>query len=238
MIDLHWSDLRVDDDELAARRATLAPDEAARADRYVFDRDNRRFVAGRGLLRAVLGERLDRPPSDVPLSADRWGKPFIVGGGVPLSFNVSHSGDVMVVALGDGRPVGIDVELLRPCPGDVDVARRFFSPAEVAALTALPSSDFDAAFLRVWTRKEAWVKARGQGLSIPLHSFDVSVESGDARLLRTGGDHLAGGRWTLYDLSGAYLGSDVEVTVAALGPPGPICSQLWDRRRRAHAYLS
>ncbi|MFN2606621.1 MAG: 4'-phosphopantetheinyl transferase superfamily protein [Acidimicrobiales bacterium] len=227
MIDLYWVDLRVGADEEAAW-ATLAPDETARADRFIFEADRRRFVAGRAAVRSVLGERLDLQPAEVRLSVDEWGKPVLAGVAGGPSFNVSHSGDVAVVAVADGRSVGVDVEVLRPGVGDLDVARRLFSPAERAALGAVAPEDVDAAFLRVWTRKEAWVKAKGQGLSIPLHTFDVSVGPDDATLRRAEGDSLGPSGWWLHDVSGARFGAPV---VAAIAAPGPACPVV-DRRVR------
>jgi 4'-phosphopantetheinyl transferase len=132
-----------------------------------------------------------------------------------------------VVAVADGRPVGVDVEVTRPDPCDVEVARHFFSAVEITALLASPRSDFATSFLRIWTRKEAWVKAKGQGLSIPLDSFDVSLGPGDARLIAVRGPAGECARWTMADVSGRYFGVDIVACVTATGADWQVSSETW-----------
>ncbi|MEA2827777.1 MAG: 4-phosphopantetheinyl transferase [Actinomycetota bacterium] len=226
MIELFWGDLDVSDDELDVRRTTLSPEEFQRAGRYRFERDRRRFVARRGMVRAILARRLDCSPGALDLVVDEWGKPFVPGTGTHLSFNLSHSQSMAVVAVSDGRPVGVDLEVARPDPGDADVARHFFTAAEMSGLMKAPDAEFGMGFLRVWTRKEAWVKAKGQGLSIPLDSFDVSSGPG-ARLLDVRSEPGERARWLLADVSGRYHGVEVVACVAATGADWNVGSVEW-----------
>jgi 4'-phosphopantetheinyl transferase len=198
--------------EVAALRGLLCADERDRADRFRFDRDRSRYTVGRGILRLLLGRYLGRPAARVAFEYGRFEKPRLVG--QPLCFNVSHSGPVALFAFTRLGEVGIDVEL-----DDADFAReriaeRFFSPAEVSALRALPQSLQSLAFLTCWTRKEAFIKARGDGLSLALDSFDVNLEPGaPAALLRTAWSDEEPGHWSLRDLSDPGNGYVAAVAV-------------------------
>ncbi len=178
----------------------LADDEHARADDFRFERDRRRFVVGRGILRTLLGRYVGAPAQELKFRYGTFGKPVLDGGG-PW-FNLAHSGSVALFAFSASVEVGIDVER-SPAPPDADlISERFFSPAEAAELRALPVSERASAFLACWTRKEAFVKARGDGLSLPLDAFDVGFAPGQpCRLLRTGWSAEEPGRWRLVDLS-------------------------------------
>ena len=156
-------------DAEAADGSALSDDECERAARFRFDRDRRRFVAGRSALRSLVGSYLDVAPDEVAFEYGPQGKPFVPG--ATLSFNVSHSGGQAVYAFGSGLEVGVDVELLDHARYGDDVAERFFSPQEVATLRGLAPAMRPDAFLRCWTRKEAFIKARGEGLSLPLDEF-------------------------------------------------------------------
>jgi 4'-phosphopantetheinyl transferase len=180
--------------------AVLSDDEFARASRFHFDRDRRRFVAGRALLRSILGRYLDVAPGEVAFAYGPNGKPRLAGGG--LSFNVSHSHGAALFAFTSERRIGVDIER-HPAPDDGDaVARHFFAPAEVATLNSLSGDRRSTAFLRCWTRKEAYIKARGDGLSLALDSFEVSLAPGaEPALLSTRHDPPDAARWSLADLS-------------------------------------
>jgi 4'-phosphopantetheinyl transferase len=156
-------------DELAILRETLTDDERERADRFVFARDRERYTVARAELRRLLANHLGAPPR---ICYGAHGKPALVGGG--LAFNVSHAHDLGVIAVACDREIGVDVERER----EVDIAglaTRYFSPREREELLALPDAERLAAFFRCWTRKEAYVKARGEGLAIPLDAFTVSI---------------------------------------------------------------
>jgi 4'-phosphopantetheinyl transferase len=179
--------------------ASLSPDERRRAARFVFERDRRRFIAARARLRQLLGERLGVSPEKVQLAYSSAGKPSLAPGYErDLRFNLSHCEDVAVFAFADGREVGIDVEAVRELEDAGEIAARFFSPAEDEAYRGLPERERPQGFFNCWTRKEAFIKALGSGLSHPLDSFAVSLAPGEpARILRAGG--VPGERcgWTL-----------------------------------------
>ena len=153
-------------------RAWLDAAELARADRFSFDRDRDRFINRRALVRAVLARYLESPPADIQIRVASHGRPELAGGG-DLSFNVSHSDGLALVAVAYGHSVGVDIERLRPVPDGLELARGLFHQRELEALESVPESQRSAAFLAIWTRKEAIVKADGRGLSIPLDRFDV-----------------------------------------------------------------
>ncbi|HEY0170029.1 MAG TPA: 4'-phosphopantetheinyl transferase superfamily protein [Pyrinomonadaceae bacterium] len=183
---------------------TLSADERQRADRFHFQRDREHFVAARGGLRGILGRYTGAAPQTLRFSYDGYGKPSLSGGAgaVPPRFNVSHSGGLALYAVTDGREVGVDIERVREDFAGLDIAERFFSPDEVAALSAVPAGERATAFFDCWTRKEAYIKARGLGLSHPLHLFTVSLTPGrPAALLRTDDDPQEAARWSLVELS-------------------------------------
>jgi 4'-phosphopantetheinyl transferase len=182
---------------------TLAQDERSRADRFYFQEDREHFIAARGVLRAVLGKYLQIDPGRLRFEYGSYGKPklaeeFRAGS---FCFNVSHSHGLAVYALSSGREVGVDVERIRSGFACERIAERFFSPQEVRALRSLPRSRQDEAFFNCWTRKEAYIKAKGVGVSIPLQLFDVSLVPGEpAALLSVRGDPHETSRWSLRDL--------------------------------------
>jgi len=171
-VDLWLWALDVDDGERERLAAFLSDDETARAARFVFERDRERFVVGRGRLREILARKVSRAPAELRFSYSENGKPALQGFG-DAQFNLSHSEGVAVLALSQAFELGVDVEFVRPLKEDV--AERFFSRREIDQLASLPADDQLAGFYRCWTRKEAIVKAIGDGLSRPLDSFDVSV---------------------------------------------------------------
>jgi 4'-phosphopantetheinyl transferase len=146
--------------------------ERGRADRFAFERDRRRFVGRRAFLRRVLGDYAGLPPADLRYRLSASGKPELVGVN-DLTFSTSHADGLAIVAVAGHGQVGVDIERLRPMPGALDIARRFFTEREWAHLRALPQTARSDAFLRLWTRKEAYVKVMGRGLSMPLDGFEV-----------------------------------------------------------------
>lgn len=203
--DLHlWLvelDIPAPDVDLARR--TLSPDEVERAGRFHFERDARRYVAAHAGLRSILARYTGLRPQDLSFQASQYGKPFLAPG-IPythaaLNFNLSHSGELGLVAVTLERRVGVDIEQVRPEFADGSIAQRFFSPGEVRALRALPPGEQTAAFFRCWTRKEAFVKARGEGLSLSLDSFDVAFAPNEPpALLRIAGEAREAHRWSLH----------------------------------------
>jgi 4'-phosphopantetheinyl transferase len=192
----------------------LSDAERIRARRFAFDRDRRRFVVTRARLRQLLGVRLDVRPESVDLVYGERGKPALARGyaGSDLRFNVSHSDDVAVYAFSSGREIGIDVEAVRVIRDADDIAARFFSRCEYESYLALDARHRPLGFFNCWTRKEAFIKALGDGLYHPLDSFDVSLAPGEpAEILRIGhipGDHCG---WRLRSFSPfpGYVGAVV-----------------------------
>ena len=152
-----------------------------------------------GCLRDILARYLQCKPKELSFSINKYGKPVIDG--QKREFNLSHSGNYVLIAVAQERKVGIDVEKIRSNMEIENMASRFFSPIEASELMALPPEQRDLAFFNCWTRKEAYIKAQGLGLSLPLDSFDVSLSPGEPAILRaTRPDAEEASRWTLFSL--------------------------------------
>jgi 4'-phosphopantetheinyl transferase len=196
----------------------LSDEEVERAGRFHFGRDRERFVRARGMLRTLLGRYLGADPAGLRFRSNDYGKPALAGEweGSGVNFNLSHSHEVVLYAFALGREVGVDVEHVRPELAGDDIAEHFFAAPEVEALRRTPAEARAVTFFSCWTRKEAYIKARGEGLSLPLDSFAVSVDA-EARevALDARGDAEEGRRWTIVSLSPA------EGYVAALAVEGP-----------------
>jgi len=181
---------------------TLSADERARADRIKIGKAKRHFVAGRGMLRDILSRYLPLKPAAVAFEYGPQAKPKPAAAGFDLRFNVTHSHGLMLVAVTRAREVGVDVEKLRPMPDAGRIAERFFSAAEKTALQAVPAGQTTEAFFACWTRKEAYLKAVGDGITRPLDGFDVSLTPGQpAQLLRVADDAAEIDRWSLRSLT-------------------------------------
>lgn len=168
------ADLRASNDLAAKLEQLMCPQEIARADRFRFPELRSRFVASRGLLRVLLSKYSGIPARNIEFALGHRGKPALADATM-LRFNLAHSGDYSYYALGYKRELGVDLEQHRDLPDQGEVARRFFAPAEISDLLTLPAADRPAAFFRCWARKEAFVKATGDGLFTPLDSFCVSL---------------------------------------------------------------
>jgi 4'-phosphopantetheinyl transferase len=164
---------------LGQLEVTLSPEEKARADRFHFANDRNRFVVARGLLRELLGRYLHQAPAGLEFSYGQHGKPSLSGENAlsGLSFNLSHSSGLVVYAFAKKRNLGIDVEQVQRENAGEDIAKRYFSAREVNDLRTLPQEARVEGFFHCWTRKEAYLKATGMGLQIPLDSFAVSLLS-------------------------------------------------------------
>jgi len=178
----------------------LSNEEKERTLRFRIDRPRRDFVLTRGTLRLLLAGYLGSTPQHVRLRNAANGKPFLEGEN-DLCFNVSHTDGLAVLAFVRGLAIGVDIEQQSHKVEAKDLAERFFSKRERDDLKDLHGDELRAAFWRCWTRKEAYIKARGEGLSLPLHQFDVSVAQDECRLLATRPDPSEAGRWTLCDLA-------------------------------------
>jgi len=211
---------------LARILASLAPDERERAESFVFERDRVRFVAARGALRAILGSYLGISAGAVRFRYGARGKPALAGTGAAeaIEFNLSHSDTLGLAAFAVGARLGVDLERLRAVDDADGIAERFFSPRERAEYGSLEAHERVIGFFNCWTRKEAYVKAVGDGLAIPLDAFDVSLAPGDdPRLISIAGAPASA--WTLYALLPAR---DYAAALAVEGSGWQIRRWDWD----------
>jgi 4'-phosphopantetheinyl transferase len=199
---------------VATLRALLSADEQTRADRFHFEKDRRHFIVARATLRKLLGRYLDIAAADLRFAYADHGKPQLaaeIGQQLtPLRFNLAHSGGLAVYAFTLLGEIGIDLEYIKPEFTGDDVARRFFSATEIASLDQLGADERVFAFFNCWTRKEAFIKAKGMGLSLALDQFDVALAPDqEAALLRTRWDESEAGRWSLraLDIGTGYVGA-------------------------------
>ncbi|HJT27362.1 MAG TPA: 4'-phosphopantetheinyl transferase superfamily protein [Pyrinomonadaceae bacterium] len=195
------------DDRLARFRRTLEPDELNRASRFHFEKHQRHFIVARGFLRSVVARYLETRPEALQFSYGAYGKPGLASEHV-LRFNLSHSHEVALLAVALDAELGVDVEHIRADFASEEIARRFFSRAEVEVFNALPKEEQVEAFFRCWTRKEAYIKAIGKGLSQALDAFDVTLAPDvQPALLRVEGDDAS--RWLLrnVDVGEGYAGA-------------------------------
>lgn len=186
-IDVVVTRLEVKAEAVHASAALLSDAERQRASRFVFDRDRSRYIVARAWLRRLLAERLGVEPESVKFAYGPHGKPALSRrfADAALYFNVSHSEDVAVYTFSRGREIGIDVEAVRELRDADDLAARFFSRRENEAYLALDPRDRPLGFFNCWTRKEAFIKALGDGLYYPLDRFDVSLAPGEpSKILR------------------------------------------------------
>ncbi len=205
----------------------LNSQETARAKRFYFDRDRRRFIVRRGLLRRTLAAYLEMSPTAVEFTYGERGKPALAATCQPggLEFNLSDSADMAVLAVGVERPLGVDIEQLRSMPQWQQIATRYFSPTERQALAELPAELQTRGFFNAWTRKEALLKAVGTGLAVPLEQAEVEVRPGEpVRVLAFPGDPAGERKWwlTAWDCGAEYLAA-----LATPGEPSPVKHFAW-----------
>jgi 4'-phosphopantetheinyl transferase len=211
-VDLWYASFDDLGDLLAEPLSILSDDERHRASRYKFASDRQKFVLARGFLRRVAGLYLGQLPSSLEFQYSPHGKPYLAA---PLAFNVSHSGEIALLAFGAGNRLGVDIERIKWDMDVLEIADGFFSESEVLTLRSLEGDERQKAFFRCWARKEAFLKGLGDGLSLPLRDFDVTVLSSDPpKLLRVAWDNEAPSRWRLKDVS---IDSGYMATVAMEG---------------------
>lgn len=185
--------------------SVLSSDEQARARRFYFEKDRHHFVTARGILRHLLGRYLSLPPNKIRLVYGEQSKPALDAShrrnGRMLHFNLSHSSGMGLTAFAWDTVLGIDIERVRPLSDGPDIAKHYFSAAENDIFVRLPSTIQSEAFFNCWTRKEAFIKAIGDGLTYPLDRFDVAFVPGEAaRLLCVEGSSQKAARWRLIAL--------------------------------------
>lgn len=212
---------RLDLDKVAVAesrwRTVLSQDEITRADRFKFARDRQNFTATRALLRILLGSYLTPNPQQLSFTYGQNGKPSLdpSNGAAEVQFNVSHSGARALIAIARGRPLGVDIEQIRENVDCESLTRRYFSRCEQDALSALEASEPCKAFFRCWTRKESYLKARGAGLALPLHAFDVSVSLAEKNLLLA--TRPDAGEAALWSICAIEVGEGYEAALCCKG---------------------
>jgi 4'-phosphopantetheinyl transferase len=175
-----WTARLSDSTGLGTLEQTLSCSERSHAQRFRFEKDRIKYIFSQGVLRQVLAGYLRKSPERIEFKSNEFGKPFLAepAGNREVFFNMSNSKEVVVVAVTTERVVGVDVEHLRPIDQISSIASHYFSPNELALLNLASSSQRNHVFCACWTRKEAYIKAVGKGLSIPLNSFDTSMPLG------------------------------------------------------------
>jgi 4'-phosphopantetheinyl transferase len=176
-IHIYRSSLESTSEQFKKYVSLLSPDELQKAYRYKFEKDRANYISGRALLRNLLGKYLDQSPGKITFSYSDKGKPYIKDSAV--KFNLAHSGGKAVFAIANNIEVGIDIEFMRELPDALQIAKRFFSDGEVKEFSETREGDIRTAFFNCWTRKEAFIKAVGEGLSYPLKDFAVTFKPGD-----------------------------------------------------------
>jgi len=200
-------------------RGILTDDELDSANRFSFEIDRQRFIAARGTLRSILSRYITIDPRHLRFYYNQYGKPFLAPefSSYLLNFNLSHAGSMALYAITRNMEIGVDVERVRADFEYEEIAERFFSANEVAILRTIPTEKKLEAFYNCWTRKEAYIKAHGKGLSLPLDSFDVSFAPWEPSIiLITKDESQESSHWTLLDLKPGpgYVGA---VAVKGIG---------------------
>lgn len=197
--------------------AALSADERERGARFLRPMHQQRFITARAILRQLLGQYLNVDPAVIQFSFGEHDKPALAGPHAnSLQFNLSHSDDMAVYAFTRSGAIGIDIEKIQS-ENKSDIAERFFSPAEIAALATLAPSEQAAGFFRLWSRKEAIIKANGKGLAQPLSSFSVALDAQQETI------HVDQQVWTLYPLA---IQSEYAAALAVAKPAASI--SIWD----------
>jgi 4'-phosphopantetheinyl transferase len=219
--------------DVATCRSWLSDEERDRAARFHFEEHRHRFVVSHGVQRALLAQFEQKHPQDIAYTYGLKGKPSMTKTTSGVHFNMSHCGSVAVYAFTSGCEIGVDVERVRPLPGMEDIAERFFARGEVEELMAFPEPERAAAFFTCWTLKEAYIKATGDGLSVPLDSFCVSLRSEHSlQNLEVGADQPE--TWVLNSLSLlhghigalAYPGEPRPILPWAVAPAGSLLADF------------
>jgi 4'-phosphopantetheinyl transferase len=205
----------------------LTVDERSRAGRFYFRLDREHFVVARGILRTILGRYLNRAPASLSFTYGFHGKPSLASepGAEAIRFNISHSYGTAIYVVTRGRQIGVDLELIRDGLKVEQIAERFFSRREISRLYALPAEHRKRAFFLCWTRKEAYIKARGEGLSLPLDQFEVSLVPGEpAALVSVQQDSNEAFRWSLEEL---FPAADYAAALAVVGRDWSLACWQW-----------
>jgi 4'-phosphopantetheinyl transferase len=212
---------------IANLAALLSQAESRRAMRYHRTADRDRFVVGRGILRKIISAYLATPPSQLRFTYGEYGKPAVSDdqNDRALNFNLSHSGELALYAVTRGRVVGIDIEQIREDFATIEIAEHFFSRDEVVMIKSLPADQRTAGFFNCWSRKEAFIKAKGLGVSYPLDRFTVSLAPDDPpALLKVDDDESEAARWQMYELN-----PGIGYAAALIVEKPPVVLRKWQR---------
>jgi 4'-phosphopantetheinyl transferase len=212
---------------LRAMAKTLSYDEAERADRFHFACDRARFIATHGILRDIISRYLGCTPAEIRLAHQSSGKPQLghtESTAADLRFNLSHCTAAALYVISRGRDIGVDIESIRPGIPWERIASRFFAPGEIAKLQQWPAHRRTTGFFMCWTRKEAYVKARGEGLSIPFDTFEVSAAPGEEPALLAATDSNELKRWSFWEVP---LGESFAGALVVDGRPGRVRLLTW-----------
>lgn len=208
------ANLDVGAERLQSFASILSADEKQRAERFYFNLHSQHFVAGRGILRTILGRYLQTDPAQLEFEYGPRGKPMLPASWTPIQFNLSHSQGLALFGFTLNRRIGVDLEYLRPVPDATKIVQRFFGEEESALISRLPSPERQRAFYRGWTSKEAYLKATGEGIA-GLEQVAVSLTPDQpARLLHINGDTQAAACWSLQRL---FPAADYMAAVAVEG---------------------
>ena len=208
----------------------LSEDEYQRAMRYYRPVDRDRFIVGRGILRKIISAYLALPPGQLQFTYNEYGKPAVSDdqNDRALNFNLSHSAELILYAVTIGRVVGIDIEYIREDFATLEIAEHFFSKDEVAVLKSLPTDQRTIGFFNCWSRKEAFIKAKGMGVSYPLDRFTVSLApDGPPALLKVDDDNREVARWKMFELK---PGVGYAAALIAAEPPITLKQRHWNER--------
>jgi 4'-phosphopantetheinyl transferase len=215
-------------DVIAELAPLLSQDEYQRAMRYYRPVDRDRFIVGRGILRKIMSVYLALPPGQLRFTYNEYGKPAVSDdqNDRALDFNLSHSAELILCAVARGRVVGIDIEYIREDFATLEIAEHFFSKDEVTALKSLPADQRTRGFFNCWSRKEAFIKAKGMGVSYPLDRFTVSLAPGEPpALLKIDDDEREVARWKMYELK---PGAGYAAAMIATEPPVTLKQRHWN----------
>jgi 4'-phosphopantetheinyl transferase len=227
--DIHIWGLLVDlpQDRIVQLAQRLSGEEIKKSICFRFERDRKRYIARRAFLRMILGFYLDCQPREILFSYGSYGKPMLHDSfsKTSIHFNLSHSNGFALCAVTRDMEIGIDLELIKPLSDMEEIVKHFFSPNEKAAFDSIPASEKLLAFYNCWTRKEAFIKAGGQGLAYALSEFDVSLAPGEpARILGISGNTDPATCWSVVELTPA---SDYVAAIAYEGKGKKIVCFEW-----------
>lgn len=213
--------------DLPGMHDLLAAAERERVARFKFPEHRRRYIVAHAALRQILSEYLECAPQELTFREGAQGKPALIlsADQRPLQFNLSHSHEAALVAVALARPIGVDVEYIKPNFDWAGIVNNYFAAAEIGRLRALPEHLRPRAFFAIWTRKESYIKAKGGGLSIPLDGFDVSVHPDEpAALLGCAADPQEVSNWSMAKLD---VGSEYTAAVCAAVPMAAVRMRAW-----------